>query len=79
VYVGQANTVNTEQKEGIVKSFFAGNMSVSQAQSFLEKNNLHYIFFGPQEMDDGGIADLSKTYPFLTEIYHVGLSRVYHW
>ncbi|MCX6791717.1 MAG: hypothetical protein NT149_01620 [Candidatus Gottesmanbacteria bacterium] len=79
VYVGQANTVNTEQKELIVKDFFAGNMSPGQAMEFLKVNNLHYIFFGPQEEADGGLLNLPNTYPFLTEIYHAGLFRVYHW
>jgi len=79
VYVGHANTINTEQKEGIVKDFFAGIMSPAQAKEFLTANNLHYIFFGPQETADGGIADLTKTYPFLTEIYHNVYVRIYHW
>jgi len=79
VYVGQANTVNTEQKEGIVKSFFSGSMSLAQATDFLTANNLHYIFFGPQEMADGGIADLSNTYPFLTKIYSNTYVKIYHW
>jgi hypothetical protein len=79
VYVGQANTVNAEQKEVVVKDFFAGTMSPEQAKEFLTANNLHYIFFGPQEMADGGLGNLSTTYPFLTEIYNIGLFRVYHW
>lgn len=79
VYVGHANTVNTEQKEGFVKDFFAGTMSPAQAKEFLTANNLHYIFFGPQEAADGGISDLTKTYPFLTEIYRNAYVKVYHW
>ena len=79
VYVGQANTVNTEQKEPVVKDFFAGAMSAEQAKEFLTANNLHYIFFGPQETADGGIWDLTKTYPFLTQMYHNTNVRVYRW
>lgn len=79
VYVGQANTVNTEQKEGFVKDFFAGTMSQAQAKEFLSANNLHYIFFGPQEKDDGGISDLSTVYLFLTQVYSNLYVRVYHW
>jgi hypothetical protein len=79
VYVGHANSVNTEQKEQVVKSFFAGAMSPAQATEFLTANNLHYIFFGPQEEADGGLLNLPSTYPFLTEIYSVGFFRVYHW
>lgn len=79
VYVGHANTVGTEQKEQIVNAFFSGRMGPTKAKEFLTANSLHYIFFGPQESDDGGIADLSKVYPFLTEIYTRGLFHIYHW
>lgn len=79
VYVGHAGTVATEQKEQIVNAFFSGRMGQSGAKEFLTANNLHYIFFGPQERDDGGIADLSTVYPFLREIYHGGLFRVYQF
>ena len=79
VYIGHANTVNTEQKEPVVRDFFAGNMSVAQAKEFLAAHGLHYIFFGPQETDDGGIADLAQTYPFLREIYKNSYVRVYTW
>lgn len=79
VYVGHAGTVNTEQKEQIVNAFFSGRMGRAKASEFLTANNLHYIFFGPQESEDGGVTDLSQVYPFLKEIYHVGLFRVYNW
>lgn len=79
VYVGHANTVNTEQKEIIVADFFSGRMGVAGAKQFLTENNLHYIFFGPQEMDDGGLLDLSAAYPFLKEIYRNSIVRVYQW
>ena len=85
VYVGHANTVNTEQKELIVANFFSGRMGPTKAKEFLETNNLHYIFFGPQEEDDlpagrqAGDDDLSTVYPFLTEIYTQGLFHVYRW
>jgi hypothetical protein len=79
VYIGHANTVNTEQKEPVVTEFFAGQMTPAQAKDFLTSNNLHYIFFGPQEMDDGGISDLSTVYPFLTQIYSNAQVKDYHW
>ena len=79
VYVGHANTVNSEQKERIVKEFFAGAMTPAQAKEFLTANNLHYIFFGPQEIADGGIWDLTKAYPFLTQIYRNSYVAVYHF
>lgn len=79
VYVGHAGTINTEQKEQIVNAFFSGRMGSAKAEEFLTTNNLHYIFFGPQEQSDGGLTDLTAAYPFLTEIYRVGLFRVYTW
>ncbi len=79
VYVGHANTVDTEQKEIIVADFFSGRMGPTKAKEFLTQNNLHYIFFGPQEMDDGGISDLTTAYPFLTEIYKNTYVHIYHW
>jgi hypothetical protein len=79
VYVGHANTVNTEQKEFIVADFFSGRMGRTKAKEFLIANNLHWIFFGPQEMDDGGILDLSRVYPFLKEVYQNPSVRIYTW
>jgi MFS family permease len=79
VYVGHANTINTEQKESIVADFFSGRMGVARAKQFLTENNLHYIFFGPQEMDDGGLQDLARAYPFLREIYTNPSVRIYSW
>lgn len=79
VYVGHANTVDTEQKEQIVNAFFSGRMGPTKGKEFLTADDLHYIFFGPQEQSDGGLTDLAAAYPFLTEIYHLGLFHVYHW
>jgi hypothetical protein len=79
VYIGHANTINTEQKEPVVTAFFAGNMSTAQAKDFLATNNLHYIFFGPQESADSGIVDLATTYPFLTQVYSNSYVKIYRW
>lgn len=79
VFVGQSNTVRGEQKMYIVKRFYSGQMSPAIAQAFLTANSIHYIFFGPQEMDDGGLTDLANAYPFLHEIYSVGQFHVYSW
>lgn len=79
VYVGQANTVRAEQKEYIVQLFYSGQMTESAAQAFLAANNMHYVFFGPQEMGDGTLTDLSKTYPFLHEAYANPQFHVYAW
>jgi hypothetical protein len=79
VYLGHANTINTEQKEFVVADFFSGRMGQGKAKEFLTANNLHWIFFGPQEMDDGGFTDLSRVYPFLREVYKNPSVRIYNW
>lgn len=77
VWVGHANTVNAEEKETVVKQFFSGRMKPDEARSFLARENLRWIFFGPQEKEDGGVSDLSKIYPFLKEAYKNNFVTVY--
>ncbi len=77
VYVGHANTVRAEEKEAKVKEFFSGRMSAEQALAWLRREHLRYIFFGPQEREDGGVSDLSKIYPFLNEVYKNNFVKVY--
>ncbi len=77
VYVGHANTVKAEEKEIIVRRFFSGQMKVDEAKTWLLQNNLHFIFFGPQEKEVGGVAELSKIYPFLKSIYTNNFVTVY--
>ncbi|GEM_PF-596345 len=69
VYVGHDNTVDAERKHMRVFEFFSAQMTVAQAKNWLNNNNLHIIFFGPQEREDGGVADLAKVYPFLDVAY----------
>ncbi|MBU1326675.1 hypothetical protein KKB64_04045 [Patescibacteria group bacterium] len=81
VFVGQDNTLHAEEKWVLVRTFFSGMMKSNQARDFMEKNHLRYVFFGPQEKDDGGIDDLRKVYPFLEEMYkneYVTIYRVNH-
>lgn len=77
VYVGHANTIDTEHKEQKVKAFFGGTMGRWEAEKLLEDNNIEYVFFGPQEMADGKLFDLADTYPFLTQIYENNTVRLY--
>lgn len=79
VYVGHANTVRAEEKEATVKAFFSGRMKPDDARAFLERENLHWIFYGPQEKEDGGIGNLAKRYPFLHETYRNGFVTIYAW
>lgn len=77
VYVGHANTVHAEEKELVVRQFFSGRMSAEQARAWLRRENLHWIFFGPQEREDGGISDLARTYSFLRAVYKNAFVTVY--
>lgn len=77
VYLGHDNTVKYEEKQSIARQFFSGNMKPDEARAFLNEHNLRYIFFGPQEKEDGGVADLSKIYPFLQSSYSNAYVTVY--
>lgn len=69
VYVGHENTVSWQEKQLYVKSFYSANMPYEQAYKFLKEEKLQYIFFGPQEKEDGGFSELLSIYPFLQEAY----------
>ncbi len=77
VYVGHDNTVAFESKKELVKTFFSGSMSPEQAKVFLRQTGAAFIFFGPQEREDGGVTDLRKEYPFLSEGYKNAYVTVY--
>lgn len=77
VFVGHDNTVAFEEKKELVKAFFSGRMPVDQARMFVRQSRASYVFFGPQEREDGGIADLRRVYPFLTEGYRNAYVTVY--
>jgi hypothetical protein len=77
VYVGHDNTVNNQEKKLFVNSFYSGRMPVSQAAQWLADENLHYVFFGPQEKEDNGVLDLQKIYPFLEPQYQGEYVTIY--
>lgn len=77
VYVGHDNTVNAEHKRGDTKQFFSGEMSLHVAREFVRSTGASYVFFGPQEREDGAVADLSRIYPFLRLVYHNTYVMVY--
>jgi len=60
-----------------VREFFAGNMHETQARDFVATIGAAYIFFGPQEREDGGVSDLKLKYPFLKEVYRNNQVIVY--
>lgn len=69
VYAGHDNTVAFEAKREKVKEFFSGRMGRAIAERWLGETRASYVFYGPQERDDGGGADLRIPYPFLIEVY----------
>lgn len=77
VYAGHDNTVAFEGKKEKVREFFSGNMSEAQARDFVATTNATYVFFGPQEREDGGVSDLRQKYPFLKEVYRNNQVIVY--
>lgn len=44
-------------------------MKGDEAQDFLKKEHISYIFFGPQERELGGNAGLKVIYPFISKAY----------
>jgi len=77
VYVGHDNTVNAEQKRVETTRFFSGEMSPIVAREFVRATGASYVFFGPQEREDGAVADLARIYPFLRSVYQNAYVTVY--
>ena len=77
VYAGHDNTVAFEAKKHEVKEFFSGRMNASEARAWVRTTRARYVFFGPQEQEDGGITDLRIPYPFLEEVYKNEYVRIY--
>jgi len=69
VYIGHANTPDEDTKEGIARQFFAGEMSPTIANAFLQREHVSYIFFGPQEKEIGKRTELTSVYPYLSKLY----------
>ena len=77
VYVGHDNTVNAEQKKIDVAGFFSGSMQANIAREFVHSTGATYVFFGPQEREDGKMTELSRVYPFLQSVYQNTYVTVY--
>jgi hypothetical protein len=77
VYLGHANTPDEIRKEGIVKRFFKGEMTVTEAENFLIKERISYIYLGPQEKELGGLQNLDKIYPYISQVYQNGMVKIY--
>jgi hypothetical protein len=48
-------TVNAEEEELLVQSFFGGSLSETQMKDTIRNRNVNYIFFGPREKQWGDI------------------------
>lgn len=77
VYAGHDNTVAFEAKQEKVKEFFSGTMEKNTVKSWISDMNAAYVFYGPQEREDGGPKDLSALYPFLREVYKNSIVTIY--
>lgn len=77
VYAGHDNTVAFEAKREKVKEFFSGRMDSVAAERWVRESRATYVFYGPQEREDGGGADLSGVYPFLKQVYKNPTVTVY--
>jgi len=79
VYIGHANTPDEDGKEKIAANFFGGKMSQKEAEEFVKKEGISYIFFGPQERELGGIKDLASIYPFISPVYSNNQVTIYRY
>lgn len=77
VYAGHDNTVAFEGKREKVREFFSGRMNKAAAKTWAEETRASYVFYGPQEREDGGGSDLRVVYPFLIEVYKNPAVTVY--
>jgi hypothetical protein len=77
VYIGHDNAVNHEVKKEAVAAFFRGSITPTDAAVWMERERLDVVFFGPQEQEEAGLADLSQRYSFLNEVYKNDYVRIY--
>jgi len=73
VYFGYINqTMNFEEKQTNVRSFYSKRFSDREALAFLKKNNIRYVFSGPDEYFEAKVD-----YPFLKTIFQEGPAVLY--
>ena len=78
VYFGHSGeTPNFEDRAYSVKRFFSGSMTKTEAQNFLIKEKIVYVFLGPQEKEDliAPVLALDFLIPVYTS-YHVNIYKV---
>ncbi len=67
-------TIEAEEKRAQVKTFFARETEAQVRREILERYDVDYVFYGPQERASG--ADLEGL-PFLTAVYRNDLVTIY--
>lgn len=79
VYLGHANTPDEDGKLKIAAKFFKGEMTIDEAKEFLTRENIRYVYYGPQEKELGDFNDLGTIYKFLKYTFinnHVTIYKV---
>jgi len=76
VYLGSTGeTPDFNQRTEKVNEFFSGSLTEDQALKFLKKENISYVFYGPQEKENS-IKDISL-YTFLKADYQSPMVTIY--
>jgi hypothetical protein len=44
-------------------------MPAKDAYAWLKREGVSYIFYGPQEKEDGGNLNIASRYPFLRQVF----------
>ena len=72
VYGHPFETVDAERRKAQVEAYWAGEMSLVERGSFLEKNSVGYVLVGPRELDIGHwTLDIGKL------VFEAGDVRIY--
>ena len=78
VYLGHSSeTPHFDEREQKINVFFSFTQESQQAQQFLRDNHIAYVFYGPQERQEG--SNIPNSYSFLKPIYesyHVTIYKV---
>jgi hypothetical protein len=77
VYFGQANTVDYEIKQQQVWNFFEGKMTASEAQNFIQRGRIKYVFYSIQEKEKSQGLNLETVYPFLKPVFNNQTVTIY--
>jgi len=74
VYFGhQSETVKFNDKKLLVDAFFAGTTKEKEAREFLKQGRISYVFYGPQEKEQGNFRPFS----FLISVYQSEYATIY--